>query len=64
MARYTQLRENEIQEIAVQYNLTVAGAAAIEGGAGNSSYLLRTRQGEYVLTVFDDKSLAYLVRLG
>jgi homoserine kinase type II len=64
MARYTQLRENEIQEIAGQYNLIVAEAEAIEGGAGNSSYLLQTRQGEYVLTVFDDKSLAYVVRLG
>ena len=36
----------------------------IEGGAGNSSCLLRTRQGNYVLTVFDDKTLAYVVRLG
>ena len=64
MASYTQLRENEIQEIGGHYALAVDESAAIEGGAGNSSYLLRTRQGEYVLTVFDEKSLAYVVRLG
>jgi homoserine kinase type II len=64
MARYTQLDEKDIQEIARNYNLVVEDFAPIEGGAGNSSYLLHTQQGNYVLTVFDDKTLAYVVSLG
>jgi homoserine kinase type II len=64
MARYTQLQDNEIQEIAGNYDLTVSAFEAMEGGAGNSSYLLRTQHGSYVLTVFDDRTLSYVTRLG
>ncbi len=64
MARYIQLQENDIQEIARNYNLAVAGFAPIEGGAGNSSTLLKAQQGDYVLTVFDEKTLADVVNLG
>jgi homoserine kinase type II len=64
MARYTQLPENEIQEIASNYGLTVSAFEAMEGGAGNSSYLLQTQQGSTVLTVFDDKTWSYVNRLG
>lgn len=64
MARYTQLESADIQEIVRQYNLAVVDFAPIEGGAGNSSYKLQTEQGDYVLTVFDDKTRNYVVRLG
>ena len=64
VARYTQLQENDIQEIIRNYNLVVVGFAPIEGGASNSNYLLHTQQGKHVLTVFDDKTLAYVVSLG
>ncbi len=64
MARYAQLQKKDIREIAGNYDLTLINYEPIEGGAGNSSYLLRTRQGNYVLTVFDDKAPAYVVRMG
>ncbi len=63
MARYTQLQENEIREIASDYDLSVMGFESIEGGAGDSSYLLHTRQGSYVLTVFEITP-AHVVRMG
>ena len=64
MARYIQLQENDIQNIAGNYNLTIVNFEPIEGGAGNSSYLLQDRQASYVLTVFDDKSWADVVSIG
>ena len=64
MARYAQLQKKDIREIAGNYDLALIKYEPIEGGAGNSSYLLRTRQGNYVLTVFDDKAPAYVVRMG
>lgn len=64
MARYMQLQENDIQEIASNYSLTVVNFEPMEGGAANSSYLLQTRQGCYVLTVFDDKSWADVISIG
>ncbi len=63
MARYTQLQENDIQKIAGNYDLAVVDFEYIEGGAGNSNYLLRTRQGNYVLTV-SELALARAARLG
>ena len=64
MARYTQLQGNDIQEIADDYALTVVDFESIEGGATNSNYILRTRRGDYVLTVFDEKTLAEATRVG
>jgi homoserine kinase type II len=64
MATYTQLQENDVLAIARDYALQVVDFAPIEGGAGNSSYWLTTQSYRYVLTVFDDKAFAYVVRLG
>jgi len=57
MASYTILTQNDIQEIAENYNLTVIEFAPIEGGNGNSSFKLTTQKDKYVLTVCDDKTL-------
>jgi homoserine kinase type II len=64
MAAYIQLKENNVQEIANAYGLAVVSFEPIDAGASNSNYLLYTQQGRYVLTVFDDKSLDYTIRLG
>lgn len=64
MARYVQLQEDDIQEIAGDYALTVVDFEPIQGGATNSNYLLRTRQGRYVLTVFDEITRAAATRMG
>ena len=64
MARYTQLQDSDIQDIVRYFDLAVVGFDPMEGGFSNSSFRLHTRQGEYVLTAFDDKTFAYVVRLG
>jgi len=53
MANYTALQKPEIHELAKQYDLSVTTYSPIEGGAGNSSYLLETQLGKFVLTVFE-----------
>ncbi|MCF6337825.1 MAG: homoserine kinase [Gammaproteobacteria bacterium] len=64
MAKYTQLQRHDIERIAKNYNLTVTEFESIEGGAGNSSYLLYTGHCKYVLTVCDDKALPDAIRMG
>ncbi|MFT5193294.1 MAG: homoserine kinase type II [Cellvibrionaceae bacterium] len=64
MARYTQLEVTDIREIICQYDLTLVDFVPIDGGASNSSYCLQTDYGNYVLTVFDDKTRDYVTQLG
>ncbi len=64
MARYTQLQEIDVLHIATDYDLHLTHFEFIDGGAGNSSYLLHTDQGEYVLTVFEEKTLAEVINIG
>lgn len=64
MAQYIQLQKNDIQRIANHHGLIVVDFKPIEGGASNSSYVLKTPQNRYVLTVFDEKTVAYVVKLG
>jgi homoserine kinase type II len=53
MARYSKLLATEIQEIAARFELRVSDYAAIDEGASNSSYLIRTNRGKFFLTVFE-----------
>ena len=53
MVKYSQLQENDIQEITSNYELAVINFESLEGGSGNSNYLLHTEQGKFVLTVFE-----------
>jgi homoserine kinase type II len=53
MAQYSKLQESEIREILSRYELKVIYYAPIEGGAGNSSYFVRTTHKQYILTVFE-----------
>ncbi|NOX92076.1 MAG: phosphotransferase [Gammaproteobacteria bacterium] len=64
MARYTQLQQSDIQKITANYDLVVTGFEIVDGGAGNSSYLLHTMNGKYVLTVCDDKNLSDAASMG
>ncbi len=64
MAIYTHLQQKDVQDIADRYALTLVGFEPLEGGAGNSNYLLHTRQGAYVLTVFEDKTGPHVVDIG
>ncbi len=57
MAQYIKLQENEIIEVLRTYNLEQIDYEPIEEGAGNTSYLVRTTQGEYVLTIFEIENI-------
>ena len=57
MAQYIKLQENEIIEILRTYNLKQIDYEPIEDSAGNTSYLVRTTQGEYVLTIFEIENI-------
>jgi homoserine kinase type II len=63
MARDTQFQDTDIRDIVRSYDLALVSFAHMEGGA-NSSFLLDTKQGRYVLTAFDDKTLADVVSVG
>ena len=64
VAKYTDLGKPEVYALADHYGLMLDGFKPIEGGARNSSYLLQSQQGEYVLTVFDDRSRTDVDKLG
>ena len=64
MVSDTPLQPQDIHDIAGTYALTVVSFEPIDGGAANSSYALHTQQGDYVLTVFEQKSWAEVVRIG
>ncbi|MCP4536864.1 MAG: homoserine kinase [Chloroflexi bacterium] len=64
MANYTKLQKNDIQAIAENYALTIADVESIQGGASNSNYLMHTRQGDHVLTMFEEKTLPEATQMG
>jgi len=63
MAKYSLLHKNDIQTITNRYDLSINKFEYIDGGAGNSSYLLYTKQGKFVLTVFEI-SIARVAKMG
>jgi len=64
MATYTQLDEQDIHSLADSYDLRVINFLPIDGGSGNSSYILKTEQASYVLTVCDDKKIDEVFKMG
>lgn len=61
---YTQLNENDICEIAAQYNLIVTGFKQMTGGSTNSSYEIETQRGRFVLTLFEERTPDQIIELG
>ncbi len=53
MAQYTHIQEHEIKSITRRYGLELISFGPIEEGSGNSSYLVQTFQGKYILTIFE-----------
>jgi len=53
MAQYTKLSFKEIIEILRRFELNALDYDFFEGGAANSSYLVRTEKMSYVLTIFE-----------
>ena len=64
MATYTQLNKQDIHLLADNYNLKIVEFSPLDGGNGNSSYILKTQQASYVLTVCDDKEFDEVFKMG
>jgi len=64
MAAQTQLLGSDIRKIADSYDLPMVDYERIAAGTANSNYLLRAQQASYVLTVFEDTTLALTVEHG
>jgi len=64
MAAFTQLKESDIRGIADSYDLTMVDYEPIAAGTANSNYLVQAQQASYVLTVFEDTTLALAVQHG
>ncbi len=64
MATYTQLNEQDIHLLAENYDLKIIEFSSLDGGNGNSSYILKTQQASYVLTVCDDKEFDEVFKMG
>lgn len=64
MAKYTKLNQQDIQSLAENYELKINDFFMLDGGNGNSSYVLKTKHHKYVLTVCDDKELEEVFNLG
>ena len=64
MATYTKLNPQIIQSIADEYELKIIESFPLEGGSGNSSFVLKDDQFSYVLTVCDDKNMKEISKMG
>jgi len=64
MATYTKLNQQDIQSLAENYNLKIIEFSPLDGGNGNSSYILKTQQSSYVLTVCDEKEVDEVFKMG
>lgn len=64
MATYTKLNRKDIQSLADNYGLKIIEFSALDGGNGNTSYILKTKQSSYVLTVCDNKKLDEVYNMG
>ena len=56
MAVYTKLTKSQIKKLASKFNLQLKAFAPIQGGACNSNYLLKTKQGRHMLTIVEERS--------
>ena len=57
MTQYSKIQEKDILEILRKYNLTQIGYESIEESTGNTNYLVRTAQNQYVLTIFETEHI-------
>jgi len=64
MATYTKLNQQDIQSLADNYDLKIIEFSPLDGGNGNSSYILKTQQASYVLTVCDEKEVDEVFKMG
>lgn len=58
MASYTDITSAQVEQIVAVYPVRLRGVSPLLGGAANSSYLLDTDTGRYVLTILDNHDQA------
>lgn len=63
MAVYTRLKKSEIKQLAAEFELEMLSYEEVEHGASNSNYLLQTTEGNYMLTVVEDRNLEETLQL-
>ena len=64
MANHTMLSKKDIEKLIARYAIgDVFDFSIIEGGAGNSSFKVETNEGQFVLTICDEKKYADIQNL-
>jgi len=63
MAEYTTIDDLDMRAISRDYGLANASVTVLRGGAANSSFVVHSDSGEYVLTVLDNHDFATARRL-
>ena len=64
MPRYTQLSEKEIVDLTKSFNIgQIDEYEPLSGGSENSSFLITTSDGRYILTICEDKSFEQIDNL-
>ncbi|MCH7784807.1 MAG: homoserine kinase [Bacteroidetes bacterium] len=63
MAIYTKIEASDLEKIVVPYQIEVVDFTPIDGGNANSNYHIRAKEGEYMLTIAEEKSLQQVQNL-
>ena len=53
MAVYTKIQVSDLKDILLPYEIDAIDFNTIEGGNANSSYQIKAKQGDYILTIAD-----------
>lgn len=64
MARYSVLKQKDVDELNLYYGLSINDFYSMDGGAANSSFLCTNKNEKLVVTIFDDKSFVHVSKLG
>ena len=63
MAAYTPISLEDLTHIASQYNIKILSFQPIDGGNSNSNYKIRAENGDYMLTLSEEKTLEEIQQL-
>ena len=56
MAIYTRIQASDLNKIVAPYQIEVVDFTPIEGGNANSNYHIHAKNGEYIMTIAEEKS--------
>lgn len=63
MATYTRIPLSDLKKIAIAYGIKALDFTSIDGGNTNSNYYIQAAQGDYMLTLAEEKSLQEMENL-